>query len=524
MVGIYTRQSLDKKDSLSIDSQIDKCIALCNYNAWSYTIYKDKGFSGKDLNRPNFQKLMNDIKSGTVTKIICYRLDRISRSMADFSNLIVELELYNCEFISATENFDTSTPLGRAMVNIIMTFAQLERETVIERVTDNYYYRAALGHWGGGPAPYGYSLERKTFEGKKYTSLSINKEEAEVVKRIYNTYLEEGNTTTTVLDMLELMKIPSRNKKSWTKRTLLSILKRAVYTQNDVSIYNFFKQQGATIACGIDMFDGERSVYLYGKTNKGVKDEKSSRLISEQYLTVTEHPPLIDSSTWLSVQAKLGEKRSIPSRTGTGKISIFTGLLYCAHCGSRCSSKISRKKKSTYNYYICNSKKTRSKYYCDTKLYNQEYIDNSIIEALIMHIHNKHFSQNTVDTKIQSSNYSKSSLQNEIELQIAQIEHEIGNLISSIATGGSTVAKYIEERINSLDSEKTALSKKLAEVSLNNISDSDKYNNISHVLNKFSNIDYVLRNGEFEQKKLIVTTLINKVYLSSDGIDIEYII
>ena len=141
-----------------------------------------------------------------------------------------------------------------------------------------------------------------------------------------------------------------------------------------------------------------------------------------------------------------------------------------------------------------------------------------------MHIHNKHFSQNTVDTKIQSSNYSKSSLQNEIELQIAQIEHEIGNLISSIATGGSTVAKYIEERINSLDSEKTALSKKLAEVSLNNISDSDKYNNISHVLNKFSNIDYVLRNGEFEQKKLIVTTLINKVYLSSDGIDIEYII
>ena len=172
---IYARQSIEKKDSISIESQIDKCIALCAYNGWDYKIFKDSGYSGKSLNRPGFISLMEEVRSGNTDTLICYRLDRISRSMADFSNLIVELEKYGTKFISTTENFDTATPLGRAMVNIIMTFAQLERETIVNRVTDNYYSRTKLGHWGGGPAPYGYDLKKIIgSDGKKFTTLEIN--------------------------------------------------------------------------------------------------------------------------------------------------------------------------------------------------------------------------------------------------------------------------------------------------------------------------------------------------------------
>ena len=112
--AIYLRQSKEKMDSVSMEAQLDKCKIICQLNGWDYISYDDKGKSGKDLNRPAFKQMMKDIESGKVKHIICYRLDRISRSMADFSNLIVTLEEYGVDFISATENFDTSNPLGRA--------------------------------------------------------------------------------------------------------------------------------------------------------------------------------------------------------------------------------------------------------------------------------------------------------------------------------------------------------------------------------------------------------------------------
>ena len=135
MYAIYARQSIEKKDSVSIEAQIDRCKAYCD--GQDYKIYKDAGYSGKNINRPQFSKLLEDIKKGVIKKVISYRLDRISRSIADFSQLLIMFDEYNVDFISATENFDTNSPMGRAMINIVMTFAQLERETIVERVTDN---------------------------------------------------------------------------------------------------------------------------------------------------------------------------------------------------------------------------------------------------------------------------------------------------------------------------------------------------------------------------------------------------
>lgn len=140
--ALYGRQSIDKKDSVSIETQFEKCEGICELNGWQSKKYSDKGYSGKDTDRPDFQKLIKDIESGYIKRVIAYRLDRISRSISDFANLLNFFEKYNVTFISATENFDTSSPLGRAMIYIIMVFAQLERETIAERITDNYYFRA----------------------------------------------------------------------------------------------------------------------------------------------------------------------------------------------------------------------------------------------------------------------------------------------------------------------------------------------------------------------------------------------
>ena len=184
MDAIYARQSLDKKDSLSIESQIE----LCRKHAGDdVQIFQDKGFSGKNIRRPAFTELIQAVEAGKIQKIFVYRLDRFSRSIADFSRLWELLERHGVEFQSVTEHFDTSSPMGRAMLNIVLVFAQLERETTAERVKDNYVHRFSLGAWPGGPAPYGFDLAKISDGGRQVSSLSSNLQ-AEVVRFLFREY------------------------------------------------------------------------------------------------------------------------------------------------------------------------------------------------------------------------------------------------------------------------------------------------------------------------------------------------
>ena len=146
--AIYGRQSIDKKDSISIESQFE----FCRYElkGGEGREYKDKGYSGKNIERPDFQRLLQDIKLGLIKRVIVYKLDRISRSIVDFAKLMELFKQYNVEFVSCTEKFDTSTPMGRAMLNICIVFAQLERETIAERVQDNMLMLSYTGRWLGG--------------------------------------------------------------------------------------------------------------------------------------------------------------------------------------------------------------------------------------------------------------------------------------------------------------------------------------------------------------------------------------
>jgi len=149
--AICGRQSVDRNDSISIESQI----GFCKYElkGGSYKEYTDKGYSGKNTDRPQFQQLVRDIEQGLIKRVIVYKLDRISRSIIDFSNMMEMFQRYNVEFVSSTEKFDTSTPMGRAMLNICTVFAQLERETIQKRVTDAWYSRCLKGFYMGALYP-----------------------------------------------------------------------------------------------------------------------------------------------------------------------------------------------------------------------------------------------------------------------------------------------------------------------------------------------------------------------------------
>ena len=154
-VAIYTRQSIDKKDSLSIETQVDECKRHLAKDE-PFKIYTDKGFTGSNTKRPSFQNLLQDIENNSISKVVVYKLDRFSRNILDFFETYSLLQEKKVDFVSVNESFDTTTPTGQLMLFLVISFAQLERANIQLRVKDNYYYRILDGRWAGGPAPYGF--------------------------------------------------------------------------------------------------------------------------------------------------------------------------------------------------------------------------------------------------------------------------------------------------------------------------------------------------------------------------------
>lgn len=509
--AIYLRQSKEKKDSVSIEAQLEKCKIICQLNGWEFISYDDKGKSGKDLNRPAFKQMMKDIESGKVKHIVCYRLDRISRSMADFSNLIVSLEQFGVDFISATENFDTSTPLGRAMVNIIMTFAQLERETITERVTDNYYYRGNLGYWPGGTAPYGYRLIKITgSDGKRHSALEIDEEQAQWVRYMYEAYLEPGGSIAKILDHLNVLQVKTNRNALWTNRVVADILTKPVYTGNTIALYEFYKLQECNIVNDISDFDGNHSLNLYGKTSKNANRHKRCRDANEMYLTVMNHTPIIEPELWLAVQQKKASRVPIAPRTGTSKNSYLTGLLVCGQCGYRVSISKSDDK---YRTYMCSTKKNRGRNTCSAPNISAKKLESTVVDDMILH-----FTHPDIVQKIRE-NYHKQSFitpdqqrrKNELDLRLSQIDAEIDNLMQAIATGNPTMLKYANAHISELDAQRQQILSELQEINMEQYEDSSLQAAYQFVYNYLDDFESKIRCADFDQMKTICNTLISQI-------------
>ena len=251
--AIYGRQSIDKKDSISIESQFE----FCRYElkGGEAKEYKDKGYSGKNIERPDFQRLLKDIRTGLIRRVIVYRLDRISRSIVDFAKLMELFKQFKVEFVSCTEKFDTSTPMGRAMLNICIVFAQLERESIQMRVTDAFYSRYAKGYYMRGRAPYGFDTEPIVMDGIK-TKRLIETAEMEYAELMYEMYAEPETSYGDITRYFTENEIQVYGK-TLKRGFVAQLLRNPVYVQADMDIYEHFKAQGAKIESPPELFTGE---------------------------------------------------------------------------------------------------------------------------------------------------------------------------------------------------------------------------------------------------------------------------
>lgn len=497
---IYCRQSVDKKDSISIETQIEKCKLLVP-DGEEYEVYFDKGYSGKNLNRPEFQKMLNNIKLGKANKLITYKLDRVSRSVLDFNSLQVILQKYNVEFVSCTENLDTSTPMGKAMGNIISTFAQLEREQIAMRVKDNYYSRGSRGYFLGGTVPYGFTNTKIVVDGKNVAILEVEHKSIEVIKEMFELYANTEMSLGKISDYFNEKNITSATGKRWDSGKISRILKSPLYVKADVNIYYYYKGKGCNITNSVEEFTGENACFIIGKREA---NERRYTNVENHTLSLALHNGIINSDVFLKCQRKLDSNKQI-CRSGSGKHTWLTGLLKCGYCSyalSVVTNSIDRKYlncRGKTNLKVCNG---HSK---PLKLEDIEKIVSIYINERIKNIKNK-------DIEISKND---SAELNKLYIEIAKIDSEIEKLVEKILLANDVVMNYINEKIATLDKKKNKLYSEVAKI------DSKSKDNIGvqGVLKDVEDFNLL----DFDSKKFFAKTLINKIFITDDEIKIDWV-
>lgn len=497
MVAIYARQSIDKKDSISIESQIETCKDGLSPEI-DYKIYFDKGYTGGNTNRPQFKMMMDDIDKDKIDKVVVYKLDRLSRSLLDFANIWEKFKKKKVSFSSKTENFDTSTPMGLAAMSITMVFAQLERETICQRVKTNYYARGRMGMYLGGPPPYGFDKEVYKIDGKK-TSMLVPNEWMDVVRRLYSLYVG-GKSLGEISSILNEEGINAHNGGNWDSLKISRLLHNPVYVKANSDVFLYYRNRGCTISNDVTEFLGINGCYLYGK-----RDRKAAKYtdVKEHVLSLAPHKGIIDSDSWLACQYRLDVNRQI-GNSGKGKYTWLTGLTKCGKCSYAMTVVTNRGKR----YFNCRGKTNLHKCEGQSVPIHVEDIERSVENELLEKLENIKSSSLSIKKPLDLSI-------NRLKADIAKVEEDMDAFTDQIPHASAATMKRINEKIDELESKKIALNdeleKKMLESNVVNVDD-------------FS-VNNFLRNWatySLEEKKETAYRFISKVKIFDGEIEIEW--
>jgi DNA invertase Pin-like site-specific DNA recombinase len=313
--AIYTRVSTDQgleQDFNSLDAQYDASQAYIRSQAHAgWTLlrgkYDDGGFSGGNTDRPALQRLLDDIHAGKVDVIVVYKVDRLTRSLADFAKLVELFDKHSVSFVSVTQQFNTTTSMGRLTLNVLLSFAQFEREVTSERIRDKIAASKRKGLWVGGMAPLGYDTKDR--------KISVNEREAELVRTIFRRYLNLGSINLLVADL--------RKSGLVTKvRTL---------------------RTGETVG-GIPFGRGMLAHVLRNRFYIGEVVFKGEVLAGEQ-------PAIVDRALFDGVQAKLTEQLNNHTTTRMKSDALLVGRIFDDR-GNRMTPSHARKRGIKYRYYL----------------------------------------------------------------------------------------------------------------------------------------------------------------------------
>src|ERR1700681_1019482 len=322
--AIYTRKSSEEgleQDFNSLHAQRESCEAYIKsqkHEGWVAlpVLYDDGGYSGGSIERPALKKLLTEIQSGAVDVVVVYKVDRLTRSLADFAKIVEIFDAAGASFVSVTQQFNTTTSMGRLTLNVLLSFAQFEREVTGERIRDKIAASKQKGMWMGGWVPIGYDRKDRT--------LTINETEGLTVRTIFDLFLKLKNVQRVQADLRRL---------NLTTKPYATPRGRAV--------------GGLSFARGHLYKILSNPLYIGEIEHKGVRYPG-------------QHPPLVDAATWTAVQAQLAvNHHENRTRTNAKSKSLLAGLIY-DDAGNRLVSSHATKNGKRYRYYVTSQGTGRS--------------------------------------------------------------------------------------------------------------------------------------------------------------------
>ena len=376
------------------------------------------------------------------------------------------------------------------MLYIIMVFAQLERETIAERVKDNYYQRSKKGNWPGGPAPFGFKNARFIDDNGRETPTLEQSSEIEIVRRIFKMYSEDDVSLGRIAKILTEEGVKCRKRSFWDNVALSRILHSPLYVQADEGVYLYYSSKGVKLSNSIEEFDKTTSVHIVGK--RTASERKYTRL-KDHVASLTNFEGVIASEIWLKCQRKL-EQNSQIKNSGKGKYTWLTGLIKCGKCGYALTVKGTKGGKM---YLGCSGH--QSLHICDVTNFSISIKD---LEAAV----SDEIEQLMLDSSKQNLEVEECCLENSDKEALVDIERRIQNLLDAISNASPVTMNYINKELERLDNERAKFI------------DSHEKRPITNGRYK----DIRFKELVFEEKKIVLSSYLSKILVFDDTVELVW--
>ena len=487
--AIYTRKSTDENldsDFNSLDAQRESAenfIKAQINQGWValQDRYDDGAYSGGNLERPALKRLMRDIDAGKVDTIIVYKIDRLSRSLLDFAKLIEVFEEKNVSLVAVTQQINTSDSSGRLMLNILLSFAQFEREVITERIRDKVAAAKRHGKWMGGTPPLGYDIDR---EKKK---LIVNTDEAVKVRWIFRRYVILGSTLTLTKEL---------NERGWTTKSWRTVRGK----ERKGTIWNkghIYRMLNNPLYIGL--------VRHKDKTFPG------------------EHDAIIEKSLWDEAHAILHDNDPGNRNRSKGEThSMLKGLIRCGHCDASMGVTSTRKKGRMYRYYLCVKADKYGYDSCPVRSLPAAEIEDAVLTQLRGVLKSPEIVAQVYRLGKYLEEEERKALGNEkagYEQELEELRTSTSQMLQARLDEGKDIS-FIQEELARLDDRTQTLQRKLALAKATLLQWESAEFTTTDVLNELTTLDQVWAELFPKERERIMRLLIEKIVVYEDALEI----
>ncbi len=541
-VVIYARKSVitHKGDSIANQEEYCKDYARLHLHLppdYDFHVYEDEGKSGFYADRPDFQRMIRDVEQNRIRAIVCYKLDRISRRMADLTNLIEYLNKHNVALLISSNNLNTQDNNSKLMIQMLGMMAEFERDVLTERIQDNLIELAKDGRWMGGVTPTGYTMERaKHGSGKKrnaYSYLVAIPEERDLIRHIFATFLACRSLNATARQLNE----EGFRTKTGAEFTLLAvkdIIRNPVYCIADQDAYRYFIDHDGSIYGDESEFDGVHGISVYNRTQqtKEASDDSTflkpefSRVtrtkdITEWIIAVGRHEGFIEGKDWVAAQTLKEDISDRYSRPHRATNALLSGLIYCPKCHCRLNV-IPESNRTTHGKprfkYACPHAVRKGP--CDYQAVHGVEMDEYIIDKLTSLSKEEEeyyisLIQAQIDQLIRTDRREQEL--RTIQKEIDTLERSIKAQVKALRAAPTATRPYLEADINEMTAEISEKRKLLSKMEQAASDDQQQIHDFDRIKQLILSLGELLKEADPQEIVGLINSVIERVYVTRDG-------